>query len=135
MIYDNSYWTHYLHGYLISINWKSAFRECESNKQPSEAVFQGHMERSLNPDDTKALQYTYEGDVWIPVLDDTFPLEELDHVVKKQVKPNKSCDPNGNSPEVVTTYLAALYFNSTQYNISGRNVSIELVHLEIYYVV
>ena len=135
MIYDNSYWTHYLHGYLISINWKSAFRECESNKQPSEAVFQGHMERSLNPDDTKALQYTYEGDVWIPVLDDTFPLEELDHVVKKQVKPNKGCDPNRNSPEVVTTYLAAVYFNSTQYNISGRNVSIELVHLEIYYVV
>ena len=80
------------------IDWKGEFREVDSKERPSEVVFQEHMERLLNPDDAEPLQYPDGHCVSIPVLDDPFRMEELDHVVTKQTKPDKSCGPNGNSP-------------------------------------
>ena len=80
------------------IDWKGEFREVENKERPSEVVFQEHMERLLNPDDVEPLHYPDGHNVSIPALDDPFRMEELDHVVMKQVKPDKSCGPNGNSP-------------------------------------
>ena len=80
------------------IDWKGEFREVESKDRPSEVVFQEHMERLLNPDDVEDLQYPGPNHVSIPALDDPFRYEELDHVIQKQMKPDKSCGPNGNSP-------------------------------------
>ena len=80
------------------IDWKGEFREVENKERPSEVVFQEHMERLLNPDNVEPLHYPDGHNVSIPALDDPFRIEELDHVVTKQVKPDKSCGPNGNSP-------------------------------------
>ena len=52
----------------------------------------------LNPEDAEPLQYPEGSQVSIPTLDDPFSFDELDHVVKNQVKPDKSCGPNGNAP-------------------------------------
>ena len=80
------------------INWKGEFREIAIKERPSEQVFQDHMERLLNPDGTEALQYPDQSQVSIPALDDPFALNELDHVVSKQIKPDRSCGPSGTAP-------------------------------------
>ena len=56
------------------------------------------MERLLNPDEVESLEYPTSGQVSIPSLDDPFAFDELDYVVKKQVKPDKGCGPNGTAP-------------------------------------
>ena len=80
------------------INWKGEFREVAIKERPSELVFQEHMERLLNPDGTEPLQYPDQSHVTIPSLDDPFTMNELDHVVSKQVKPDRSCGPSGTAP-------------------------------------
>ena len=80
------------------IDWNGEFREVESKERPSEAAFQEHMERLLNPVDAEPLQYPDENGVSIPALDEPFGFDELNHVVHKQMKPDKSCGPNGNAP-------------------------------------
>ena len=80
------------------IDWKGEFREVPSKDRPSELAFQDHMERLLNPDDVEPLQYPEGSHVSIPILDDPFSYNELHHVAKKQVKPDKSCGPNGSAP-------------------------------------
>jgi len=80
------------------INWKGEFREIQSKERPSELVFQEHMERLLNPEDVEPLQYPPEEQITLPVLDNPFTPEELNHVIHKQIKPDRSCGPNGNSP-------------------------------------
>ena len=80
------------------INWKGEFREVQSKDRPSELAFQEHIEHLLNPDDADPLQYPDENQVSIPALDDRFAFDELEHVVNNQVKPDRSCGPNGNSP-------------------------------------
>ena len=61
-------------------------------------AFQEHMERLLNPDGVDALQFPGQNQVSLASLDDPFVLQELEHVVHKQVKPDRSCGPNGNFP-------------------------------------
>ena len=80
------------------INWKGEFREVAIKERPSELVFQEHMERLLNPDGTEPLQYPDQSQVSIPSLDHPFTLNELDHVVSKQIKPDRSCGPSGTAP-------------------------------------
>ena len=54
-------------------------------------AFQEHMERLLNPDGVDALQFPGQNQVSLASLDDPFVLQELEHVVHKQVKPDRSC--------------------------------------------
>ena len=83
---------------MAGIDWKGEFREVQSKDRPSELAFQEHMERLLNPDDVEPLQYPEGNHVTIPCLDDPFSFNELDHVVKNQVKPDKICGPNSTAP-------------------------------------
>ena len=80
------------------IDWKGEFKEVQSKDRPPELAFQEHMERLLNPDQVDSLEYPTSGQVSIPSLDDPFAFDELDYVVKKQVKPDKGCGPNGTAP-------------------------------------
>ena len=81
------------------INWNGEFREVKARQRPPECAFQEHMERLLNPGDIEALQLPDTHDqVSVPLLDDPIAFGELDHVVRKQLKPDAGCGPDGNSP-------------------------------------
>ena len=63
------------------------------------------------------LQYPDGNQVSIPCLDDPFSFNELEHVVKKQNKPGKSCGPNGNSPGTLNLLpMSWLVFLLTLFN-------------------
>ena len=84
------------------IDWNGKYRETTFEEGPTEAAFQDHLERLLNPDDAVPIvPDDLVTQVSIPLLDDLFQPEELLHVVDKQIKPDKSCDITGLSPGVL----------------------------------
>ena len=84
------------------IDWNGKYQETTLVEGPTEAAFQDHLERLLNPADAEPVAPDdLRTDVSIPILDDPFEPEELLHVVEKQVKPDKSCDITGLSPGVL----------------------------------
>ena len=80
------------------INWNGEFQEVKEKERPPENAFQEHMERLLNPGDNETLQYPESNQVSIPLLDDPIVYGELSNVVKKQMKPDAGCGPDGTSP-------------------------------------
>ena len=59
------------------------------------------MEQLFYPDGENPLnisEITQGYDVTIPVLDSEINIAEVEHIIQKQVKPNKSSGPDGVSP-------------------------------------
>ena len=83
-----------------SINWKGNICEPVYDKPPDEH-FKEHLEAILNPDDVIELNPNeFQSDVHIPLLDDPICPNEVVEVIQKQIKPNKSCGPDGVPPGV-----------------------------------
>ena len=83
-----------------AIDWKGQFNPvppAEDNK-PSENEFQVHLEKLLNPDHENINSDLSNYHVRIPVLDDKIETKEVKEVLVSQVKGDKGCGPDGNSP-------------------------------------
>ena len=80
------------------INWNGEFRESDSNDRPPEVAFHTHMERLLNTNSDPRAPIDVSEQVSIPALEEPYSFNELNHVMKKQIKPNKGCGPDGVSP-------------------------------------
>ena len=91
------------HGKLWkAIDWKGQFNPvppAEEN-QPSEAEFQVHLEKLLNPEHESVNNDLSNYHVQIPILDNKIECKEVIEVLESQVKENKGCGPDGNSPGV-----------------------------------
>ena len=84
------------------IDWNGKYQETTLDEGPTEAAFQDHLERLLNPADFEPIvPDDLATEVSIPILDEPLKPEELLHVVEKQLKPDKSCDVTGLSPGVL----------------------------------
>ena len=83
-----------------SIDWKGQFNPVPQNhyNQPSETEFQNHLEILLNPHNEIIETDLSNHNVRIPLLDDNIEVKEVDDVLKSQVKGDKGCGPDGNSP-------------------------------------
>ena len=91
------------HGKLWkAIDWKGRFNPVPQNDehQPSELEFQAHLEKLLNPDTETVNTDLSDYNVQIPVLDGKIEAEEVNEVLMSQVKENRGCGPDGNSPGV-----------------------------------
>ena len=82
------------------IDWNGKYRETKTTERPPEEAFRDHMERLLNPSVNEPIDPTLANttETTIPLLDDPFEPEELLKVVDNQVKPDKGCGHDGNSP-------------------------------------
>ena len=80
------------------IDWNGEYKETESVERPTEAAFQDHMERLLNPEGVEPLDVDLSEQVYVPALDQPFTIEEVQQVIGKQIKPDKGCGPDGISP-------------------------------------
>ena len=90
-----------------------------SDTQLSEEEFREHVENLLNPpsdnDDQLDLSNYH---VSVPILDKKIEIKEVVDVQEKQVKPNKSCGPDGNSPGVFKLLPSAwILFICMLYNV------------------
>ena len=87
----------------LGIDWNGKYRETRATERPPEEAFQCHMERLLNPADIESIDPNLANNtgITIPLLDDPFEPVELLHVVDKQMKPDKGCGPDGNSPGIL----------------------------------
>ena len=97
------------------IDWNGRYRETDHEERPSEAAFQDHLERLLNPGDTEVVHTDeFSEQVSLASLDDPFAPDELLHVIDRQIKPHKGSGPDGISPGVLTilpiNWLAVLLF-------------------------
>lgn len=84
-----------------AIDWKGRFNPehtDDTDNQPSEAEFQEHLEKLLNPGDEAITTDLSNYHTTIPVLDNVIPVKEVADVIAKQVNPNTGCGPDGNSP-------------------------------------
>ena len=85
-----------------AINWKGEFDLKQSREEkPSDEEFKSHFENLCYPESEHPLipdELTEEYYVSVGVLDDPINPEEVDEVIKKQVKPKKSSGPDGVSP-------------------------------------
>ena len=86
-----------------AVNWKGEvdFQQ-ESDEKPSDEQFKAHFEQLLFPIGEKPLDIAEiipdDYDTTIPILDAEIDVSEVSDVIFKQVKPNKSCGPDGVSP-------------------------------------
>ena len=82
------------------IDWDGKYKETKTTERPPEEAFRVHMERLLNPSDNEPIDPTLANttEITIPLLDDPFEPVELLKVVDKQVKPDKRCGQDENSP-------------------------------------
>ena len=85
-----------------AIDWRGQFSpEChDSANEPSESQFQFHLEKLLNPVDGEIPMVVPDNHVTIPVLDKIIEEKEVNEVIERQVKPDRGCGPDGNSPGV-----------------------------------
>ena len=85
-----------------AIDWKGQFdpTNTESSISPSETEFRDHLEKLLNPSIDSAPLDLSEYHTRIPVLDASIRIKEVTDVHEKNVKPDKSCGPDGNNPGV-----------------------------------
>ena len=84
-----------------AIDWKGQFNPVppEEGSQPSESQFQAHLEKLLNPEGSQSIETDLSNyHVEIPILDSRIQLKEVEEVLEKQVKGDKGCGPDGNSP-------------------------------------
>ena len=95
-----------------AIDWKGDFKVSHEDDHPTEAEFQFHLERLLNPPGEAARIEVTDYGTTVPVLDKRINISEVQDVINKQIKPNKSCGPDGISPGVFKflpeTWLAFL---------------------------
>ena len=85
-----------------AIDWKGQFdpTNVSNDTQPTEPQFRKHLEDLLNPP-TECEQLDLSNyNVSVPILDKKIEVKEVKDVKEKQVKPDKSCGPDGNSPGV-----------------------------------
>ena len=80
-----------------AINWKGEFGDSRNaGADPTCEAFQQHLETVLYPGDTKPILETdYNTDMYLPVLDNPIEPQEVEQVIQKQVKPNKSSGIDG----------------------------------------
>ena len=85
-----------------AIDWKGRFdpSNVTNSCQPTEEEFRVHMEDLLNPPPKDDQIDLSNYNVSVPVLDKKIEVKEVEDVRVKQVKPDKSCGPDGNSPGV-----------------------------------
>ena len=84
-----------------AINWNGNFDRDPLDGAPSDDEFQVHLEQLLNPSNINPAElHEIQSDIHIPVLDEPIRLSEVEHAIKNQVKPRKSCGPDGVSPGV-----------------------------------
>ena len=83
-----------------AIDWKGRFDPVpqDNDNQPSEAQFQDHLEKLLNPDNETITTDLSNYHVKIPILDDKIDVKECKEVLESQVKEDKGCGPDGISP-------------------------------------
>ena len=76
-----------------SINWKGQFMPNEElNEKPNAHEFKQHFESFLNPEGVEEANLgDVDSDVSIPYLDNLITMNEENHVIKYQLKPNKGC--------------------------------------------
>ena len=108
----------------LAINWKGELSNKENKVVPSPEEFKIHFENLLltntdnNLEDIETASSPY-----IPVLDDPIIMEEIVTCVN-EIKPNKACDRNGNSPgfiklftPMILLFLLNLYNTIFQYTL------------------
>ena len=84
-----------------AINWKGQYDDRNASEdKPSGKEFQTHLEKLLNPVPTNNLTYEIDNAPFVPLLDKPLQIDELDHVIEKQNKPDKGCGPDGNCPGI-----------------------------------
>ena len=85
-----------------AINWKGEYMGGETEEGwPSEEEFKAHLEHLLNPSEAEICSdEELATDVCIPVLDETITPIEVEDAINQQMKPDKSCGPDGISPGV-----------------------------------
>ena len=85
-----------------AIDWKGRFDPANMNNetQPCEEEFRKHLEDLLNPPSSNEKIDISNYRVNVPLLDNNIEMKEIKHVQEKQIKPDKSCGPDGNSPGV-----------------------------------
>ena len=74
------------------MNWNA-----KSDDTPSDDDFRIHFESLLNPNNVDAIDCNVSSDLYIPILDDITPIE-VDHVIRKQMKVQSGCGPDGIAP-------------------------------------
>ena len=85
-----------------AINWRGEvnFQHVDEEKPPDDA-FKTHLENLFYPDGSEPLsthELLEDYNTSVPLLDDEISPVEVAEVIHKQVKPNKSCGPDGVSP-------------------------------------
>ena len=87
-----------------AINWKGSYcdNSADETEKPSDTQFQKHLEDLLNPGNANTMNELEDMHTIpsIPLLDSPIGITEVDYVIQKQLKPNKSCGPDGISPGV-----------------------------------
>ena len=101
-----------------AINWKGEYEAPESKEGwPTDSEFKDNLEALLNPIATETLQ---EGEIvsntTVPILDNLITPMELEDVIKRQLKPEKGCGPDGITPGIFEllpaewiTFIATLF--------------------------
>lgn len=75
------------------VNWNSM-----SSETPSDDEFRTHFESLLNPHNVDMIEYNISSDMYIPILDDDITPLEVDHVIRRQMKVQSGCGPDGVAP-------------------------------------
>ena len=83
-----------------AIDWRGEFNSTQKIIRPTESEFQEHLEWLLNPPGEAIAIDVMEYITTVPILDDHINISEVTAVIEKQIKPNKSCGPDGISPGV-----------------------------------
>ena len=68
-------------------------------------MFHNHLERLLNPSGEIIQTDLTDYRTSIPQLDKNIDVSEVKHVIEKQIKPNKSCCPDGINPGVLKLFV------------------------------
>ena len=84
-----------------AIDWKGKIGgTTRIDDHPTDQEFKEFFEEVLNPIDVRPISNEIGSDVHIPVLDNLIMSEEVQVQIRK-IKPNKSCGPDGVSPDIL----------------------------------
>lgn len=93
------------------INWKGETALEPSNDAPSDNDFKKHFEELLNPYGVNPLMpEEITTNVHIPVLDNLIAPQEVDEVIKTQLKTTKGCGTDGIAPGIFRILNHAFFF-------------------------
>ena len=85
-----------------AVNWKGEVDFSDKNEEkPSDQEFKEHLEHLLYPENEQPLdmcELLQDHNVSVDILDAPIDPAEVEHVITKQVKPNKGSGPDGISP-------------------------------------